>query len=428
MKSILRLSVALAFVCLTISVQAVAYWNCSSPTGPASGTWNNNSTNLTWNQPGSDPGISSTGGPVTSSPLSWLGAWGSAFSSTPLAAAFSLGSTTNGVPGAFTITVDNGSGQVEAADLLVYNGPMTLTGGRLDFTAVINNTPSSASEEGLVFTIHPNQTAYFNVNMTNTVGPTYTESIGRNVFVNKQLTGTLYFGATNTFVGDVAVKSGILGITCDQSIPSASSLILLNGTDIGGAGDHLQDTPPVFNTGGHNQTFDQLVLAGPNSLIPRTINFGNGNGSLVFAGDSSTNAWASTASLVFGDSNPGNLSLVITNYQIGKSLLRFGTTSSGLTATQLSQINFANYTNSPAQIDSLGYVSPKVTAISIVSITKGYNLIWNAIVGSTYIVQYSSNVSGPWLNLATVTALSNPASYFDAENLNNARFYRVILQ
>ena len=272
MKKLIRLLVSTAFLCVAVNVYAVAYWNCSSPTGPASGTWNNNPGNLTWAT--ADVGISATGGPVTNAPVDWLSSWNGGGA---LSAAFSLGTAANGVPGPYTITVDNSFGQVQSADILVYNGPMTLSGGRLDISDIINNSESVTGEGGLVFNIHTNQVAYFNLNITNSVGAFPTTTLGRNVFGNKEGYGTLFLGATNTFVGDIAVKSGILGLAVDQAIPNASSLVLLNGSDIGGPDDQLQDTPPVFNTGGHNQTFNQLVLAGPNALVPRMIDFMNGD-------------------------------------------------------------------------------------------------------------------------------------------------------
>jgi autotransporter-associated beta strand protein len=426
MKNIVRLLVGMAFVCLTLNVYAVAYWNCSSPTGPASGTWNE--TNATWTGNTALFTYSPLGGPTATDPIGWTSPDPYDFNVIPqgnYAAAFGLGTEPNGMPSAYTITVDNSAGQVGSGDLLVYAGPLTLTGGTLNISNIVNGTPSPSTEAGLVFTIHANQTAYFNLNITNAVGAYDTASIGRNVFGNKQGTGTLYLGATNSFNGDIAVKSGILGITVDQSIPSASSLILLNGSDIGGPADQVSNTPPVFNTGGHNQTFNQLVLAGPNSLIPRTIDFQNGHGSLVFAGNSSTNSWNSSPSVVFGDSHPGPITLVITNYQLGTTQLRFGTSSSGLTAGQLAQIKFADYTNAPGQIDSSGYVTPVVPQ-PVTSIKQTYTINWNAISGTHYQVQYSSSLSGPWTNLAIVIATSTTGSYTDVTPGASLRFYRVL--
>ncbi len=415
--------IGLSVVLLTLNAHAVAYWNCSSPTGPASGTWNQ--TNLTWTDNGTYAIGSPSGGPTDPDPKSWSTFQGSD------ASAFGLGQPGNGIPGPYTVTVDNSAGQVGAGDLLVYTGPITLTGDTLDIVKIINGSPSSSSDAGMVFIIHTDQIAYFNLNITNTVGPySHTSGSGdvRPVFGNKEGLGTLYLGATNTFIGDIAVKSGTLAITCDQSIPSGSSLILLNGSDIGGADDHQEDTPPVFNTGGHNQTFDQLVLDGPNSLIPRTIDFANGQGSLVFSGNSSTNSWSSSDSPVYVDSNPGPITLVITNYVLGKTKLRFGTDSTGLTTNQLSQIQFANYHNAPGRIDASGFVTPNAPVIT--SVTKNNNsvsLVWQAISGKTYRVEYKLNLTdASWTALTPdVTASGNTANYVDSAATAGQRFYRV---
>jgi len=426
MKNMVRILTALAFVWLTLNASAVAYWNCSSPTGSASGTWN--ATNTTWTGNTALFTYSPLGGPPDPNPICWT-CQDPHNNNTVLqgnyAAAFTLGQQVNGFPSPYTITVDNTAGKVRAGDLLVYSGPMTLTGGTLDFINIINNTQNATTEGGLVFIIHTDQTAYFNLNLTNSVGPLNTTSINRSVFANKQGTGSLYFGAVNTFAGDIAVKSGVLGITVDQSIPSAGSLVLLNGSDIGGAADLQSNTPPTFSTGGNNQTLHQLVLSGPNSLIPRTIDFGNGHGALVFAGDSSTNAWQSTASPVFGDSNPGPLTLVITNYQLGTTHLRFGTSSNGLTAAQLAQIKFADYTNAPGKIDSSGYVTPVVPQ-PVLTVQVSYTIQWVAISGTHYQVLYSNTANGPYNNLAVVLATSTTGSYTDVAPGSSQRYYRVI--
>jgi len=410
----------LAFVGLASSSYAVAYWNCSSPTGSASGTWN--ATGDTWTTQSSLETDSPLGGLTDPSPVSWNSVQGSD------AAAFSLGTEVNGQPGPYTITVDNSAGTIEAGDLLVYSGPMTLTGGPLDSSYLVNGSPSSKSDAGMVWTIHTSQVAYFNLTLTDSGSLPYaTASINRNVFANKQDLGTLYLGAINSYTGDLAIKSGTLGITIDQSLPSASSLILLNGSDIGGSADQMQDTPPTFNTGGHSQTLNQLVLAGPNAAIPRIIDFQNGHGTLWFSGDSSTLAWQSSPSVVFGDSDPGAITLVITNYQLGTTQLRFGSSSSGLTAAQLAQISFADYANAPGKIDASGYVTPVVPA-PVTAIKATYTITWNAISGTHYQVQDATAVGGPYSNVAVVVASGPVGVFTDVTPGASQRFYRVIQQ
>jgi autotransporter-associated beta strand protein len=429
MKRMFRPLIGLAFVLLALNAHAVAYWNCSSPSGPASGTWNQ--TNLTWTDDSTYAIGTPTGGPTDPNPKSW-----SAFQADH-AAAFGLGEAQNGIPGAYTVTVDNSEGQVGTSDILVYTGPLTLTGGTLDIIKILNGSPSASSDAGMVMIIHADQIAHINLNITNTIGP-YTHVNGngeeRPVFGNKEGTGVLYLGATNTFIGDIAVKSGVLAITVDQSIPSGSSLILLNGSDIGGGADHEEDTPPVFNTGGHNQTFDQLVLDGPNSLIPRTIDFGDGKGSLVFAGNSSTNSWNSSASPVYGDSNPGPLTLVITNFVVGTTKLRFGTDANGLTSAQLAQIQFANQNNAPGKIDASGYVTPATAPglpviTSVTKVNDSVTLVWEAVNGKTYRVDYKLNLSdATWTALTpNVTASGSTATYVDTTASAVQRFYRIAI-
>src|SRR5579859_7096309 len=186
MKNIVRILAGLAFVCLSFNASAVAYWNCSSPTGSASGTWN--ATNTTWTGNTALFTYSPLGGPPDPNPICWT-CQDPLNNNTVLqgnyAAAFSLGQQVNGFPSPYTITVDNSAGQVGAGDLLIYSGPMTLTGGTLDFINIINNAQNATTEGGLVFTIHAGQTAHFNLNLTNSVGPFTTASINRNVFANK---------------------------------------------------------------------------------------------------------------------------------------------------------------------------------------------------------------------------------------------------
>jgi len=90
--------------------------------------------------------------------------------------------------------------------------------------------------------------------------------------------------------------------------------------------------------GGHTQALGLLTITA-NSVF----NFGGSGGTLTFA-NSSAQAWSGT--------------LTITNYNSALNSLSFGNSGAGLTATQLSQIRFADYGNVAGQINALGLVSP----------------------------------------------------------------------
>src|SRR5260370_5052777 len=183
MKKMLRILVGMAFVGLTLNARALAYWNCSSPSGPASGTWN--ATNTTWTGDTTLFTCSPLGGPTDPSPICWT-CQDPHNNNTVLqgnyAAAFSLGQEVNGMPSPYTITVDNSAGQVGAGDLLVYSGPMTLTGGVLDFVNILNSSQNATTEGRLVFIIHTRQTTSLNLKLANSVGPFNTESISQSSF------------------------------------------------------------------------------------------------------------------------------------------------------------------------------------------------------------------------------------------------------
>ncbi len=97
----------------------------------------------------------------------------------------------------------------------------------------------------------------------------------------------------------------------------------------------------ALNLNSQNDTVGTLSLASSS-----TIFFGAGTESLSFADSSSLN-W-------------GSFTLTITGFTQGTDLLRFGTSSAGLTAAQLSLFRFSDYGNAQGQIDANGYVTAAV--------------------------------------------------------------------
>jgi len=157
--------------------------------------------------------------------------------------------------------------------------------------------------------------------------------------------GTLILGATNTYTGPTFIEGGALQLGASHVIPDASNLILGNNDPT--RDDFSQawrDTPAVFATDGFSENLGTLRLGGTDGTVQRAIDFGDGASALTFA-DSSAEDW-------------GGFTLTILNFTEGVDTLRFGTSSSGLTETQLSLFSFVDYGGVSAQIDGLGFVTP----------------------------------------------------------------------
>jgi hypothetical protein len=96
-----------------------------------------------------------------------------------------------------------------------------------------------------------------------------------------------------------------------------------------------------------------------------------------------------------------------------------------LTAAQLAQIKFADYTNAPGQIDASGYVTPVVPK-PVLTVQVSITIQWVAIAGTHYQVQSSDTVGGPYSNVAVVLATSTLGSYTDVAPGASQRYYKVI--
>jgi autotransporter-associated beta strand protein len=137
-------------------------------------------------------------------------------------------------------------------------------------------------------------------------------------------TNTLTLSGTNTYTGATTINAGTLALGAADRLSSSSAMTLNGGT---------------FATGGFNQTLNTLTLSSSS-----TLDFGSGTSALVFA-DSSAITWSGT--------------LTLTNFDVGTDSLKFGSSSIGLTATQLSDISIAGYT--VTGLDSSGFL--QVSAI-----------------------------------------------------------------
>jgi autotransporter-associated beta strand protein len=143
--------------------------------------------------------------------------------------------------------------------------------------------------------------------------------------LTKAGTGTLLLdnaGLPSDYTGPTTILSGRLQLGRANQIPNTSKLVLNGGT---------------FDTGGFSDTLGPLLLNGD-----ATIDFGISDMvSLIFS-ESEFELW-------------GAATLTILNYTPGEDSLRIGTNASGLTQTQLAQINF---NGTPATITNTGFLVP----------------------------------------------------------------------
>lgn len=134
---------------------------------------------------------------------------------------------------------------------------------------------------------------------------------------------TLNVTGNNSYTGDTTVSAGTLALGNNNRIADTSSLVMSGGT---------------FATGGFNETLGTLTVTA-NSVI----DLGNAaiSAALIFA-DSRDEAWGESVGLSF------------INFTEGVDTIRIGTTSGGLTSTQLALITI---NGSAAAIDGDGFLT-----------------------------------------------------------------------
>lgn len=256
--------------------------------------------------------------------------------------------TVNGViSGAFRLT-KTGAGMLTlsgantfSGNVQINNGTVRLSGsgtlgsssntitffsaGKLDLYGT-HQIIGGLSGPGTIFNNLIASAATLTIGHGNATGSTFSGSIADNtsgtgtVAVVKTGTGTMTLSGANTYSGGTTIASGTLELGAANALLSTGTLTLGGGT---------------LATGGLGQVLGTLTLSASS-----TIDFGSGNSALSFA-DSSGLAWSGT--------------LTITNYTVGTDTLRFGSSNTALTSTQLSLINFGG--GLVAQIDANGYVT-----------------------------------------------------------------------
>jgi autotransporter-associated beta strand protein len=274
--------------------------------------------------------------------------------------------------GTFTVNV---SGTQTAVSLIFQEGNVTLAGGSLILSGA-----------GGPVDVYP---------ATVTINSVLAGSTG----LTKGSLGTLILSGANHYAGDTAVHEGVLQLGASGVIPSNSRLVLTN----------ISAARATFATGGFSQSLGPLSVQGVDSTLQRVIDFGNGASALAFA-NSSAEDW-------------NGMPLLIVNYTLGVDTLRVGTSSSGLTPTQLALLRFTDLADATAQIDAQGFITPVLPSGARVQLT------WAAADNRSYRVQYKDHLEDAnWTNLVPdVLALGPTASTIQTSVTAAKRFYRVVL-
>jgi hypothetical protein len=166
----------------------------------------------------------------------------------------------------------------------------------------------------------------------------------------------------------------------------------------------------TWNENTSGQQFGQLLISGP-QWTNATFSLPSTNNCVVHFANSSSVVWSNQQTLLIanwnGSANGG-----------GQHQVYFGSDSSGLTAQQLSQIQFKSPNgqsgNVPAQILSTGEIVP---ARGLVSYRSGNSLVlqW----GNGSVLQTATNVAGPYQDVSGAT------SPYTVNFTDPARFFRV---
>lgn len=201
-----------------------------------------------------------------------------------------------------TLSLNNGIALVNTGKSVIFNDA---TNGVLDIVLTGNNT--MAVSTGGTLTLEPVISGGFSLTKTGD--------------------GTLNLSGANTYTGATIIDGGTLMLGADDALPSASQVDFSGGK--------------LATNGKDDLTAGSLLLSSSSVL-----DMSGGTGSELWFANSSGPAWSGTFS--------------IWNWTPGTTILRFGTTASGLDSTQLSHITVYSGSGTgevwPARLDSNGYL------------------------------------------------------------------------
>ena len=184
--------------------------------------------------------------------------------------------------------------------------------------------------------------------VNNSAGLVVNGSVGGTIGLTKAGTGTLTLAGTNTYTGTTTINAGTLDAGAAGSLGGTSNIVINSGGTLllsqpgGATNDRINNSSTMtldggtFNTGGlsEHELSGPIVTSGIGALIllsSSVIDFSGGASVLAFA-NSSASTWTGVLSIFnwSGTAATGG----------GTDQLYFGTDSTGLTSTQLSQLAF----------------------------------------------------------------------------------------
>lgn len=214
-----------------------------------------------------------------------------------------------------------GDGTVALTGSNTYTGNTTISAGTLQLGNGSNTGTLSTSS-----TIVNNGTFAINRSGAVSQGTDFSgAAISGTGGLTQMGSGTTTLNAANTYTGTTTIAAGTLGLGASERISNSSNMVLSGGT---------------FALNGFTETLGTLALTA-NS----TIDLGSG-GVVLFANSNSGSG---------GPSWTNGAVLSITGTFLSGSSIQFGSDSSGLSATQLSQISIAGWSN--LGINSQGFLT-----------------------------------------------------------------------
>jgi autotransporter-associated beta strand protein len=288
-------------------------------------------------------------------------------------------------------TVGGGTLQAGAVNALSATSAVTLanaTGANLalnNFSQTIGSLAGGGSNGGNVSLGSATLTTGGNASSTS-----YAGVISGSGGFTKTGAGTQTLSGANTYTGTTTVAAGTLALLANSgaALANTSTLVLASGATVSlGAAQQINAAANLTLAGG------TLILNGFNQTLG-TLDL-NANAALNLGG---------SAELVFADSHGldwNSAQLNVSNFTIGTTKLRFGTSNAGLTAVQLGLIRFVSFDNAAAQIDANGFLAPVPANFENASSTD--SLIATPIAGTTAVSQTGQGTT-------TLTAAGNTST------------------